>query len=52
MNRDRLWCKREKRVCRKLALGENETQMLSMDDLFKGRHFDRKIITVPGLRNP
>jgi len=46
MNRDRLWCKREKRVCRKLAFGENETQMLSMDDLFKGRHFDRKIITV------
>jgi len=33
-------------VCRKLAFGESETQMLSMDNLFKGRHFDREIITL------
>ena len=33
-------------VCRKLAFGESETQMLSMDNLFKGRHFDREIIIL------
>jgi len=33
-------------ICRKLAFGESETQMLSMDDLFKGRHFDREIIIL------
>jgi hypothetical protein len=33
-------------ICRKLAFGESETQMLSMDDLFKRRHFDREIIIL------
>ena len=33
-------------ICRKLAFGESETQMLSMDDLFRGRHFDREIIIL------
>src|SRR5208282_4099103 len=33
-------------ICRKLSFGESETQMLSMDDLFKGRHFEREIIIL------
>ncbi len=39
-------------ICRKLAFGESETQMLSMDDLFKGRHFDWEIITLCVRRCP
>jgi len=42
-----LWCKREKRgILPQTHLGESETQMLSMDDLFRGRHFDREIIIL------
>jgi len=30
-------------ICRKLAFKESETRMPSMDDLFEGRHYDRKV---------
>jgi hypothetical protein len=42
-----LWCKRQKRgiFAAKSAL-RRRTGMLSMDDLFKGRQFDREIIIL------
>jgi hypothetical protein len=33
-------------IGRKLAFGASDPPMLSMDDLFKGRHFDRESIIV------
>ena len=45
---DRLWCKRRKRgiFAEKRATRGRLTAMLSIDDLFKGRHFDREIIIL------
>jgi transposase-like protein len=40
----RLWCKRRKRG-HKLGL-RTRSGMLNMDDLFKGRHFDREMIII------
>ena len=45
---ERLWCKRRKRgiFAGKGATRGRLTEMLGVDDLFKGRHFDREIIIL------
>jgi hypothetical protein len=42
----RLWCKRRKRSIFAGKGATRLTAMLSVDDLFKGRHFDREIIIL------